>query len=154
MADGINILDGTAKVATDDAASSGHVQIVKLAHGTDGSATPIGADANGLDVDVTRLPGVGHDVTGVADGRKVVTTAGTPVALASSTPAKGVQITAETDNTGTIVVGSSTVVATLATRRGTPLGPGDSLHLRVDNLADVYLDSTVSGDGVTFTAET
>jgi hypothetical protein len=44
-------------VATDDAGAAGHVQIVKLAISTDGSATPVPADAtNGIDVDVTRLP--------------------------------------------------------------------------------------------------
>lgn len=90
-------------------------------------------------------------ITGIGDGRKVVTTAGTALALATSTPCKKVTITAETDNTGIIVVGGSTVVGALATRRGTPLNAGDSYEFDIDNLADVYLDTTVSGDGVTFT---
>lgn len=94
---------------------------------------------------------VGHDITGIGDGRKVVTTAGTALALATTTPCKKVTITAETDNTGIIVVGGSTVVAALATRRGTPLNAGDSYEVDIDDLADVYLDTTVSGDGVTFT---
>ena len=89
--------------------------------------------------------------TTIADGRTTVTTAGTRVALASSTACKQVTITAETDNTGIIVVGGSTCVAALATRRGTPLFPGDTLSLDIDNLADVFLDSTVSTDGVTYT---
>ena len=92
----------------------------------------------------------GHDITSIADNRKVVTTAGTAVALAASTPAKYVILTAETDNTGVIVVGGSTVVAAQATRRGTPLNPGASMGVPCDNLADIYIDSTVSGDGVTF----
>lgn len=41
--------DGTV-IATDDAGAAGQVQIVKLALSTDGSATPIAADANGLEV--------------------------------------------------------------------------------------------------------
>lgn len=90
-------------------------------------------------------------ITGIGDGRKVVTTAGTALALDTSTPCKKVTITAETDNTGIIVVGGSTVVAALATRRGTPLNAGDSYEFDIDNLADVYLDTTVNGDGVTFT---
>lgn len=59
MADNIDITPGTGKtVATDDAGAAGHVQVVKLAISTDGSATFIPADAaNGIDVDVTRLPG-------------------------------------------------------------------------------------------------
>ena len=93
---------------------------------------------------------VGHDSTGIGDGRKTVTTAGTAEALAVSTAAKAVIITAETDNTGYVVVGGSTVVAALATRRGTPLNAGDSVTLEIDNLADIYLDVTVSGDGVTY----
>ena len=92
-----------------------------------------------------------HDITGIGDGRTIVTTAATRVALAASTVAKIVIITAETDNTGLIVVGGATVVAALATRQGTPLYAGESITLLIDNLADVYLDSTVSGDGVTYT---
>jgi hypothetical protein len=86
------------------------------------------------------------------DGRKVVTTAGTAVALSSTTSLVDyIIITAETDNTGIIVVGASTVVASLSTRRGTPLVAGASLVLEGADLADTYLDSTVSGDGVTYT---
>ena len=84
------------------------------------------------------------------DGRKVVTSAGTEVALASATACSWVQVTAETDNTGVIVVGASTVVAALSTRRGTPLNAGDSVTVPADDLANVYIDSTVNGDGVTF----
>jgi hypothetical protein len=97
---------------------------------------------------------IGNIVTtpgSVGDGRKTVTTGGTAEALASSTSIKSVVITAETDNTGVIVVGGSTVVAALGTRRGTPLSAGESLSLEIDNLADVYLDTTVNGDGVTYT---
>lgn len=73
------------------------------------------------------------------------------VPLASTTAAKTVLIVAETDNTGTLVVGAAaTVVAALATRRGAPLSASESLSLPIDNLADVGLDSTVAGDGVTF----
>ena len=93
---------------------------------------------------------VGHDITGIGDGRKTVTTAGSREALAGSTVAEVVIITAETDNTGYVVVGGATVVAALATRRGIPLNAGDSVTLEIDNLADVYLDVTISGEGVTF----
>jgi hypothetical protein len=87
----------------------------------------------------------------VGDNRKVVTTAGTAVALAASTTIKEVTITAETNNTDIIVVGGSTVVAALLTRRGTPLYPGDSVTVASDNLAEVYIDAMVSTEGVTFT---
>jgi hypothetical protein len=63
MADGVPITPGSgAVVASDDAGAAGQVQIIKLAVSADGSATLIGADSNGLDVDVTRAPGT------VADG--------------------------------------------------------------------------------------
>lgn len=94
---------------------------------------------------------VGHDITGIGHGRKVVTTAGTDVVLAASTVAKVVIIMAETDNTGIIVVGGSGVDWTLATRTGITLSPGESVTLEVDNLNDVYIDAAVSGDGVTYT---
>ncbi|MFA4973649.1 MAG: hypothetical protein WC683_13645 [bacterium] len=93
---------------------------------------------------------VGHNVSAIADNRKVVATAGTRETLAASTSAKFVVITAETDNTGVVVVGGSTVVAALGTRRGKPLNAGESLGFPLDNLADVYLDVTVNGDGVTY----
>jgi len=87
----------------------------------------------------------------VADARKTVTTAGTRVALvASSTPARQVFITALSGNTGVICVGGSTVVASLATRTGVPLDAGDVLAIDVANLATIYIDSTVNGEGVSF----
>jgi hypothetical protein len=95
---------------------------------------------------------VGHNTTGIGDGRKTVTTAGTRVTLVSSTTAaKWVTITAETDNTNIVVVGGSTCVAALATRQGTPLDASQSLSLLCDDLVDIYLDSMVNGEGVTFT---
>ncbi len=92
----------------------------------------------------------GHDVTGIGDNRKAVTNAGTAEALAGSTAAKYVIITADAANTGTICVGGATVVAAAATRRGIPLSAGGSCGLNIDNLADVFIDATVSGEGVSF----
>lgn len=92
---------------------------------------------------------------GLIDGRQTVTTAGTRVQLSTTAvegTVLGVEITAETDNTGYIVFGGSTVVAALATRRGTPLAAGQSRYIETSDLSDVWLDSTVSTDGVTYTA--
>lgn len=102
---------------------------------------------------VITLSGAGVEAvkSTIKDGRKVVTTAATRVALAASTTCKHVTITAETNNTDIVVVGGITVVAALATRQGTPLYPGDSYDLDIDNLADVYLDALVSTEGVTYT---
>lgn len=103
----------------------------------------------------TALGNVGHNKTTITDGRTIVTTAGVAKVLTTSTVAKLVVITAETDNTDIVVIGGSTVVASLSTRRGTPLLAGDSITLEIDNLADVYVDaagSAACGDGVTYVA--
>ena len=144
FADGVNITAGSGtSIATDDIGGA-HYQRVKPAWGADGFATDVSTSSP---LPVTSFSGI----TGIADGRKVVTTAGTRVDLNASQAAKQVILTAETDNTGLVVVGAAaTVVAAIATRRGIPLAAGDSLTLEIDNLADIGLDSTVSTDGVTF----
>jgi len=93
------------------------------------------------------------DFGDIADGVKVVATAGTDVALvASSTPVKFVAIQAQTDNTGNIAVGATGVDATEATGTGILLGAGESIVMdHVMDLADVFIDSSVNGDGVRFT---
>ena len=97
----------------------------------------------------------------LVDGRQVVTTGGTAVALSATnnTKAGGLIITAETNNTGIVVVGASTVVAAVGTRRGTPLEAGKSMSINPNwsgdeglvDLSKIYIDATVNGDGVTFT---
>lgn len=146
MADNVAITAGTGTSIATDQNGSDHVQIMKVTYGADGSFTLV-SPSNPFPVTVTSAN------TTVTDGRKVVTTAGTRVALASSTACKEVVITAETDNTGFVVVGAAaTVIAALATRTGIPLYAGDSVTIQTDNLADIGLDSAVSGDGVTFMA--
>lgn len=88
----------------------------------------------------------------IVSGRKVVAAAGTAESLMAA-PAVGcaaLVLTAETDNTGYVVVGDSGVVAAEATRKGTPLAAGESMSLDIQNPSLVYLDVTVSGDGVTW----
>jgi hypothetical protein len=51
MADNVAITAGSGtSIATDDCGAGGHTQLVKLAISTDGDATPITADAKGLEV--------------------------------------------------------------------------------------------------------
>lgn len=91
--------------------------------------------------------------TTILDGRQTVPTPATPVALiGSATPIRSVVITAETDNTGVISVGGSDVLATLATRKGTPLSAGESISFDINDLSKIYIDSTVATDGITYTA--
>ena len=88
----------------------------------------------------------------VTSSRRVVTTAGTAVTLtAAATDARRVDITAETDNTGKIAVGGSTVVAAEGTQQGVILEPGQTYTLHFTDLVRIFIDSTVNGDGVTFT---
>jgi len=87
----------------------------------------------------------------VGHGRKTVASAGTAEALNASTACKSVVVTAETDNTGVIVVGGSGVLNTLASRTGTPLNAGESMSLDIGNLSAVFVDASVTGDGVTYT---
>lgn len=139
------------KLAANSGVDIGDVDIASIAAG----------DNNIGNVDVVTLPAlatgtnvigkVGHDITGIGHGVTTVTTAGTDIALASSTACKKVVIQAQTDNTGIIAVGATGVDATEATGTGVILYPGDAFELEIDNLADIYIDSTVNGEGVRYT---
>lgn len=93
---------------------------------------------------------VDHSSTGVGHGVKTVAAAGTDEALAGLTAAKWVTVQAQTDNTGFIAVGASGVDATEATGNGILLDAGESITLPIDNLADVFIDATVTGEGARF----
>jgi len=127
---------------SEDGSGDWHV----LLSDTSGYAVVKLATNSGVDIGAT-----GHNVTGIGHGVKTVTTAGTDVVLSASTTAKVVIITAQTDNTGLVAVGGSGVDATVLTGTGVALWAGDSVTLLVDDLADVYIDATVSGDGVRYT---
>ena len=92
-----------------------------------------------------------HGVTGGADGVKTVSTAGTDVVLGGDVACKKVDIQAQTDNTGLIAVGFTGVDATEATGTGVILYAGDTYSLEINNLNLIYIDSTVSGEGVRYT---
>ena len=97
----------------------------------------------------------------IRTGRKIVTTAGTRVQLSATNRAvKKIIISAETDNTGYVTVGESAVIGATATRIGTPIAPvfagavktcESQIELCDVDLFDIWLDSTVNGDGVTYT---
>ena len=106
------------------------------------AALPAGTNAIGK---------VGHDITGGADGVKTVSNAGTDEALALSIACKKVDIQAQTDNTGLIAVGFTGVDATEATGTGVILRAGDTYSLEIDNLVKIFIDATVSGEGVRYT---
>jgi hypothetical protein len=90
------------------------------------------------------------------NGRKTVTSAGTAEALSATENAfNQCSICAETDNTGVIAVGDYGVIASLSTRTGIPLDAGDCYTISYSDgggadVRSVFIDSTVSGDGVTY----
>jgi len=91
---------------------------------------------------------------GLYSGRKVVASAGTAVQLQTTKErCENITITAESDNTGFIAVGDSSVVAAEGTQQGASLTPLGSITVKVGDLSKIYIDSTVSGDGVTFAYE-
>lgn len=99
---------------------------------------------------------VTHEIGAMADGVRQVTTPGTRVRLtAASTLCRRVIVQALKTNYDDVVVGGSTVVAAVGTqaspsRRGFALGPGDWMEFVFDDLTDVYLDSVIALDGVSF----
>lgn len=96
------------------------------------------------------LPTYDATTTGLGDGVKTVTAAGTDEALAASTAAKWATIQAQTDNTSKVAIGATGVDATVATGDGILLDPGDVVTVPCDNLADIFVDALVSGEGVRY----
>lgn len=90
-------------------------------------------------------------ISAIGHGVKTVTTAGTDVVLSTTKNAKWVIIQAQTDNTGIIAVGAVGVDATVATGNGVALAAGESVSLPANDLVNIYIDATVSGDGVRYT---
>jgi len=82
----------------------------------------------------------------VTNGQKTVTTAGTAEALAASTACLSVTVKALSTNTGNVYVGGAAVAAA----NGYIIQSGESISLDIDNLADIYLDVDVNGEGVSY----
>lgn len=111
----------------------------------------------------------------ITTGSGEVAAAGTAVALESTagpaTLVRSVIITAGSDNTAGehIVVGDSNVVGALATRRGHPLAPGESITFdgtpadergmhgasggQLVELTEIYVDSVSNDDRVSYLAQ-
>jgi hypothetical protein len=86
------------------------------------------------------------------DGYKVVTSAGTAVALSTDTSiVKEVTVIALDTNTTQINVGDSGVIAaTGATHRGVGLLALDAVTFKHVALSELYIDSRTNGEGCTF----
>lgn len=108
--------------------------------GTDG--IPMKVDSDGSP-NVSLNPG-----TSILSGQTNVTTAGTEVPLTTTTAILSVTVKAKVGNTGYIYVGPNGVSSTT----GFVLSKGESITYDTDNLADVYIDCSVNGEGVSYTA--
>jgi len=97
------------------------------------------------DVDVTSMP----LAAAIQNGQKYVTTAGSRVALASSTTIyHSVTIMSQSGNSGWIYIGNSSV----SNSNGYILDAGDTIELKIANLSTIYIDSSVNGEGVSYIA--
>lgn len=85
----------------------------------------------------------------VYNDKQTVAAAGTAEALAGSqTVISGAHVKALIGNTGLVFVGDSGV----SSANGYELDPGESVFVEIDDLAKIYVDSAVNGEGVTYLA--
>lgn len=160
--------DSTGVLSVDD--NGGSLTVDGTVAVTNAGITTIAGAVSGteMQVDVLTLP-VGHNIidsgtvtavtsitnnvntvevapTTILNGKTVVTTAATRVALAASTACKSVTIKALIGNTGVIYVGNTTVAAA----NGFVLSAGETVSLDIANLITVNIDSSVNGEGVSY----
>ena len=144
----------TVTLADDDPVVTGlsdKTQMTVLTDGTNEGIIKLGKTFTINDValgvaDANVLAAVAIPAT-IVGGTNDVTTAGTREALGASTVIKSVTIRAKATNTGNIYVGGVTVDST----NGIALAANDSVEIDIKNLATVYIDSSVNGEGVGFT---
>lgn len=103
------------------------------------------------------------------DGIETCAAAGTAIQFESSNRfVREITITANSANTGIVVIGTSSVVAAASTRRGHPLNPDESMTIKgfsfIDhgqkgddafygvNLKDLWIDAVTSGEEVSWIA--
>lgn len=83
-------------------------------------------------------------------GQKTVTTAGTAVALGTLQVDEAILVKALDTNTGVVAVGNDGA-DDVTVSNGYRLLAGESVILaKVDNLAAIYVDSAVNGEGVSW----
>ena len=99
------------------------------------------AELRASPVEVDQVP-----FSSAPSGQTNVTTAGTRVSLGACTAILGVVIRAKLTKTGLIYVGDSGVTSS----NGYILDRGSAVSIGVDNLADIFIDSSVSGEGVSY----
>lgn len=166
---------GVSRGVASDVVDGKFFQVIKVGYGADGvlklvaDGVPLPVtmpDVSALNQEATQLalvnalsgeipvnPSRAGDVAStLTDGRKTVATPGTPEALeAAATPCKWVIATALKTNSQDVWIGGAGVSGVAGAEAGSPLSPGDSETLPVDDAAKVFVDVLAAGEGVTFT---
>lgn len=96
----------------------------------------------------TNLVSIGGNVirNTVVHGQKTVTTAGTEVVLGTAAAISAVTIKALAANTGVIYVGANPVTSST----GYALAAGEAVLVMTDDISNIFIDSSVNGEGVSF----
>ena len=136
--DGVNV-----QVAKTD--NAGVLQVQPAA------VVPVSDNGSSLTVDGTVDLASSGDVAGtLTNGRRTVAVPGTAVALASSATCAWVAVTALASNTDRVAVGGTGVLATAGSETGVQLVAGASVTIPTDDVASVFVDAVVGGEGVSF----
>lgn len=103
---------------------------------------------------VESLVGSAGNWPNIETGQDTVTTAGNAVQLNGGTSISvpdgaSVAVRANSDNTGTVYIGDSTVSAST----GFEKTPGDGVSINVEDVSSIYVDADNSGDGVSWLVE-
>jgi len=96
--------------------------------------------------------GIGSMYGKIVSGATTVTTSGTAVRItATSTPCGGVWISGDVGNSGIVYVGDINVSGVSGSCQGIACEPaGNSIFVPVNNLNLLYVDSSESGDKVSW----
>lgn len=115
----------------------------------DGESSVINLDSKG-NVKTTTTTVLDNSSNTFVSSQQNVTTSGTPVQLPSQAVSGNstVIIKAKSANTGTITIGDTSAHALNTGAAHFKLAANESLELRVSNLNQIWIDSTVSGEGI------
>lgn len=134
----LNLGSGGKTVKTLDIGGFQHEQVLMEFSDGIGGATLVSA--------TNPLPTTESPATTIYNGQKTVTTAGTQVVLAASQAVKSVTVKALSTNTGLIFVGATGV----SSSNGYVLSARESISLDISNLATVFINSSLDGEGVSY----
>ena len=148
----VNVIVGQAGIAAGTGVDGATVPRVSLATNV---ALPAGTNLLGkVGIDQTTDGTTNKVAVGgaaaIVSSRKVTAAAGTAIVLGTSLPCREVQVTALPTNTSYIAVGGTATLATAGSEAGVILAPGQGAVFTVSNVNVLYVDSLVTGEGLSF----